>query len=78
MHRKGATRAFGPGFKELPQAYKHAGQPVIIPGSMGTCTYVLACTEKSKAITFLSSSQGAGRRLTRTAAKKQVNAPDLK
>ena len=78
VHRKGATRAFGPGFEELPQAYIHAGQPVIIPGSMGTCSYVLAGTEKSKDITFGSCCHGAGRRLSRTAAKKQVNAPVLK
>ena len=78
VHRKGATRAFGPGSKELPQAYINVGQPVIIPGSMGTCSYVLAGTEKSKDITFGSCCHGAGRRLSRTAAKKQVNAPVLK
>ena len=78
VHRKGATRAFGPGFEELPQAYKNAGQPVIIPGSMGTCSYVLAGAGKSKDLTFGSCCHGAGRRLSRTAAKKQVNAPVLK
>ena len=78
VHRKGATRAFGPGFEELPEAYKSVGQPVIIPGSMGTCSYVLAGTAKSKDLTFGSCCHGAGRRLSRRAAKRQVNAPTLK
>lgn len=78
VHRKGATRAFGPGFEELPDSYKAAGQPVIIPGSMGTCSYVLAGTARSEELTFGSCCHGAGRRLSRTAAKKQVNAPLLK
>jgi tRNA-splicing ligase RtcB len=78
VHRKGATRAFGPGFKELPEPYKSVGQPVIIPGSMGTCSYVLAGADKSNELTFGSCCHGAGRRLSRTAAKKQVNAPVLK
>ncbi|NNL15941.1 MAG: RtcB family protein [Flavobacteriaceae bacterium] len=78
VHRKGATRAFGPGFTELPEPYKEVGQPVIIPGSMGTCSYVLAGTEKSRDITFGSCCHGAGRRLSRRAAKLQVNAPVLK
>ena len=78
VHRKGATRAFGPGFEELPEEYQDVGQPVIIPGSMGTCSYVLAGDEKSMEITFGSCCHGAGRRLSRTAAKKQVNAPVLK
>ncbi|MCF4101570.1 RtcB family protein [Gillisia sp. M10.2A] len=78
VHRKGATRAFGPDFEELPPKYKHAGQPVIIPGSMGTCSYILAGTKKSRELAFGSCCHGAGRRLSRTAAKKQVNAPVLK
>ena len=78
VHRKGATRAFGPGFEELPKAYISVGQPVIIPGSMGTCSYVLAGTAKSKDLTFGSCCHGAGRRLSRRAAKQQVNAPTLK
>ncbi|AKA34272.1 RtcB family protein [Flagellimonas lutaonensis] len=78
VHRKGATRAFGPGSDELPEAYAKAGQPVIIPGSMGTCSYVLAGAPKSEEMTFGSCCHGAGRRLSRTAAKKQVNAPVLK
>lgn len=78
VHRKGATRAFGPEFDELPENYKSFGQPVIIPGSMGTCSYVMAGTTKSMQLTFGSCCHGAGRRLSRTAAKKQVNAPVLK
>ena len=78
VHRKGATRAFGPGFKELPKAYQNVGQPVIIPGSMGTCSFVLAGTQKSEELTFGSCCHGAGRRLSRRAAKLQVNAPVLK
>ncbi|MBQ0734729.1 RtcB family protein [Aquimarina celericrescens] len=77
VHRKGATRAFGPGFKELPNRYSDVGQPVIIPGSMGTCSYILAGAS-SENITFGSCCHGAGRRLSRTAAKRQVNAPVLK
>lgn len=78
VHRKGATRAFAPGHPELPEAYGEAGQPVIIPGSMGTSSYVLAGAPGSMEITFGSCCHGAGRRLSRTAAKKQVNAPVLK
>lgn len=78
VHRKGATRAFGPGSDELPDIYKPVGQPVIIPGSMGTCSYVLAGADRSAELSFGSCCHGAGRRLSRTAAKKQVNAPVLK
>lgn len=78
VHRKGATRAFGPGDSEIPEAYRPYGQPVLIPGSMGTSSYVLAGTSASSALTFGSCCHGAGRRLSRTAAKKQVNAPVLK
>lgn len=78
VHRKGATRAFGPDFDELPEDYRKVGQPIIIPGSMGTCSYILAGTEKSKELTFGSCCHGAGRRLSRRAAKQQVNAPVLK
>ena len=71
VHRKGATRAFAPGNPELPDAYRDVGQPVIIPGSMGTSSYVLAGAAGSMEITFGSCCHGAGRRLSRTAAKKQ-------
>jgi len=78
VHRKGATRAFGPYFSELPPKLIESGQPVIIPGSMGTCSYVLAGTNRSKEITFGSCCHGAGRRMSRRAAKRIVNAPVLK
>jgi tRNA-splicing ligase RtcB len=78
VHRKGATRAFGPAFEELPPQYFNVGQPVIIPGSMGTCSYVLAGAAGSKKLTFGSCCHGAGRQMSRTAAKKRVNAPVLK
>jgi tRNA-splicing ligase RtcB len=77
VHRKGATRAFGPGFHELPKAFRHIGQPVLIPGSMGTSSYVLAGTESSMEEAFGSCCHGAGRRLSRRSAKRQVNAPGL-
>lgn len=78
VHRKGATRAFGPAFEELPPQYFNVGQPVIIPGSMGTCSYVLSGAAGSRELTFGSCCHGAGRQMSRTAAKKQVNAPVLK
>jgi len=77
VHRKGATRAFGPNHEELVDEYKSIGQPVLIPGSMGTASYVLAGTEKSYEKSFGSSCHGAGRRLSRKAAKKEVEATKL-
>ena len=78
VHRKGATRAFGAGFEELPMAFRHIGQPVMIPGSMGTASYILVGNQNSMILSFGSSCHGAGRRLSRRAAKRQVNAPSLK
>ena len=69
VHRKGATRAFGPGHPELPAKYKNSGQPVIIPGDMGRNSYLLTGTKKAEE-TFFSTCHGAGRRLSRTAAIK--------
>jgi tRNA-splicing ligase RtcB len=77
VHRKGATRAFGPGHRELPSAYRTVGQPVLIPGSMGTASYVLAGSEGSRA-SFGSSCHGAGRRLSRKASREQVQAEALR
>ncbi|HXR37006.1 MAG TPA: RtcB family protein [Candidatus Binataceae bacterium] len=76
VHRKGATRAFPPGDRNLPLAYKQAGQPVIIPGSMGTASWVLVGAEGSMRETFGSVCHGAGRLLSRTAAKRGRNAGD--
>jgi tRNA-splicing ligase RtcB len=67
VHRKGATRAFGPGHPELPARYQKTGQPVIIPGDMGRNSYLLTGTEKARE-TFYSTCHGAGRRLSRSAA----------
>jgi len=62
VHRKGATRAFGPGFEGLPPEYRDLGQPVLVPGSMGTASWVMLGTEKSMQQSFGSSCHGAGRR----------------
>lgn len=72
VHRKGATRAFGPGRPELSEAYRHIGQPILIPGDMGTASYVLVGTEKAMNETFGSSCHGAGRVLSRKAAKNRA------
>ena len=72
VHRKGATRAFPPGHEELPEAYKKIGQPVIIPGDMGRNSYVLVGTEKAMEESFGSTCHGAGRCLSRHAAKKKA------
>jgi len=68
VHRKGATRAFGPGHPELPERYRAIGQPVLIPGDMGTASYVLVGTDAAMAETFGSTCHGAGRTLSRKAA----------
>jgi tRNA-splicing ligase RtcB len=78
VHRKGATRAFGPGHPKLPDRYKDIGQPVIVPGSMGTASYLLVGTNESAALSFSSTCHGAGRAMSRTAAKKQMSGQDLK
>ncbi len=70
VHRKGATRAFGPGHPDIPQKYQAVGQPVLIPGDMGTASYILVGTERAMQETFGSSCHGAGRQLSRMAAKK--------
>ena len=76
VHRKGATRAFPPGAKELPDKYKETGQPVIMPGSMGTCSYVLAGSRDGKS-SFYSTAHGAGRKMSRTAARKNISNKSL-
>lgn len=70
VHRKGATRAFGPGRREIVQEFRDVGQPVIIPGSMGTSSYLLAGTEIAMERTFGSTCHGAGRVQSRSSAKK--------
>jgi tRNA-splicing ligase RtcB len=76
VHRKGATRAFPPGHPELPAAYREAGQPVIIGGSMETGSYVLAGVAGG-AETFFSTAHGSGRTMSRTQARKRVRGRDL-
>jgi tRNA-splicing ligase RtcB len=78
VHRKGATRAFGPGFEGLPPIYRSLGQPVLVPGSMGTASWVLLGTEGSMAQSFGSTCHGAGRTMSRTRAKKLVWGEDLR
>ena len=70
VHRKGATRAFPAGHEEVPEAYRDVGQPVIIPGSMGSGSYVLRGGEESLGLTFGSTAHGAGRLMSRTQAKQ--------
>jgi tRNA-splicing ligase RtcB len=65
VHRKGATRAFGPGHADLPEALRAAGQPVLIGGSMGTGSYILAGTNSAEARSFSSACHGAGRAMSR-------------
>ena len=71
VHRKGATRAFGPGQIDLPPEYRHVGQPVLIGGTMGTSSYVLVGTEEGMKQAFGSACHGAGRAMSRTQAKKR-------
>jgi tRNA-splicing ligase RtcB len=78
VHRKGATRAFGPGAAELPDEYKPIGQPVLVPGSMGTASWVLVGTERSMAQSFGSTCHGAGRLMSRHAAKREVRGEKLR
>jgi tRNA-splicing ligase RtcB len=78
VHRKGATRAFGPGYHGLPAEYQRIGQPVLVPGSMGTASWLLVGTEESMQRSFGSSCHGAGRTMSRSKAKKQIWGEDLR
>ena len=78
IHRKGATRSFSKGNLEIPKKYQNIGQPVLIPGSMGTSSYVLIGTEKALQESFGSTCHGAGRTMSRTKAKKIVEGENLK
>ncbi len=77
VHRKGATRAFPAGHEQVPRAYRDVGQPVLLPGSMGTSSYILKGTEKAMERTFGSSAHGAGRVMSRTQAKKDYWGEDV-
>jgi tRNA-splicing ligase RtcB len=78
VHRKGATRAFAAGHRELPPSYRHIGQPVLIPGSMGTASWILVGAEGAMKETFGSVCHGAGRLMSRTAARKGRNAREVR
>jgi tRNA-splicing ligase RtcB (3'-phosphate/5'-hydroxy nucleic acid ligase) len=78
VHRKGATRAFGPGAPGLPEEYRQTGQPVLVPGSMGTASWVLAGTEASMLRSWGSSCHGAGRTMSRAQAKHEIRGDDLR
>jgi len=78
IHRKGATRAFGPGRIEIPKKYQKVGQPVIIPGSMGTASYVLVGTKKAEELTAGSTVHGAGRIESRSRALRELKGENVK
>ena len=78
VHRKGATRAFGPSRSEVPDVYRDVGQPVLIPGSMGTASYVLCGKDRAMEVTFGSACHGAGRIMSRSQAKRTFAGQDIK
>lgn len=77
VHRKGATRSFGPGRQEIPAAYRKIGCPIFIPGSMGTFSYVLVGTKRAEELSFGSTAHGAGRVLSRSYALKHLSQEHL-
>ena len=77
VHRKGATRAFPAGHPDIPDIYKSIGQPVLIPGDMGRCSYILVGTERAMKESFGSTCHGAGRVQSRTAAKRSLRGADV-
>ncbi|MGZ5438772.1 MAG: RtcB family protein [Candidatus Aminicenantales bacterium] len=78
VHRKGATRSFGPGRPEVPAVYRGTGQPVLIPGSMGTASFVLAGTKESEALSFGSTAHGAGRVMSRHEALRRFRGEKIR
>ena len=78
VHRKGATRAFGPGRAEVPKKYQHVGQPILLPGSMGTSSYILVGTEGAMAESFGSTAHGAGRLMSRHTANNMWTGEQVK
>jgi tRNA-splicing ligase RtcB len=77
VHRKGATRSFGPGHGEIPVTYRVIGQPVLIPGTMGSSSWVMAGTEQAMKLSFGSTAHGAGRILSRSAAKRKFQGGEV-
>jgi len=78
VHRKGATRAFGPGLPEVPAALRHLGQPVLVPGSMGTCSYIMVGTKYAMRETFGSCCHGAGRVKSRSQSRRDTRGETLR
>ena len=78
VHRKGATRSFPPGHHDIPVEYRDVGQPVLIPGSMGTSSWVLIGTPKAMELSFGTTAHGAGRFMSRSGAKRKWSGGDLK
>jgi len=78
VHRKGATRAFGPGRPELNELYQKIGQPVLIPGTMGTSSYLLVGTKEALKESFGTVCHGAGRRMSRGEAKRKITGPEVR
>jgi tRNA-splicing ligase RtcB len=78
IHRKGATRAFGPGHPDVSSVYRAVGQPILVPGDMGTASYVLAGTKEAMDLSFGTCCHGAGRVLSRSAAKKRIHGGALR
>jgi len=78
VHRKGATRAFPPGHEDVPKIYRSVGQPVLIPGSMGTASYILVGTQRAMELSFGSTAHGAGRRLSRIKSIKSFRGEKIK
>lgn len=78
IHRKGATRAFPPDHEEVPIDYRAKGQPVLIPGSMGTSSWILSGTDEAMNLTFGSTAHGAGRMMSRSAAKRKWWGKDVR
>ncbi len=77
VHRKGASRAFGPGRADLPDDYKSTGQPVLLVGTMGTASYLLVGTDKGEEMSFASTAHGAGRVMSRTGARRRFQAREI-
>ena len=77
VHRKGATRSFGPGREEIPEVYRKYGQPIIIPGSMGTASFLLVGTKKAEEVSFGSTAHGAGRVGSRSEALRTLRGSDI-
>jgi len=78
VHRKGATRAFGPGHPEVAAVYRDVGQPVLVPGDMGTASYVLVGTPDTMEESFGTTCHGAGRTMSRAAAKRKIRGESLR